>query len=61
MKVSLEELIQLKWQARCLNFSSHKKAMAIMAGSHHSGFRGHGMDFLETRRYLPGDDVRVLF
>ena len=60
MKVSLEELIQLRWQARSLSFSSRKKAMAIMGGSHHSGFRGHGMDFLETRRYLPGDDVRAI-
>lgn len=60
MQVSLEELIQLKWQARCLSLSSHKKAMAIMGGAHHSGFRGHGMDFLETRRYFPGDDVRAI-
>jgi len=60
MQVSLEELIQLKWQARSLNLSSRKKAMAIMGGSHHSGFRGHGMDFLETRRYFPGDDVRAI-
>ena len=33
-------------------------ARSILAGAHVSRFRGRGMDFAESREYLPGDDVR---
>ena len=29
-----------------------------MAGAYRSRFRGRGIDFLESRNYQPGDDIR---
>jgi uncharacterized protein (DUF58 family) len=58
--ISLEELIRYCWQAPGLTLASRKQVLTTMGGIHHSGFRGHGIDFLETRRYLPGDDIRTI-
>ncbi|MCH8227345.1 MAG: DUF58 domain-containing protein [Proteobacteria bacterium] len=33
-------------------------AASSMAGAYRSRFRGRGMDFLESRNYQPGDDIR---
>ncbi len=31
-----------------------------LAGSYHSVFKGHGMNFDEVREYVPGDDIRAI-
>ena len=33
-------------------------AASALAGSYRSRFRGRGVDFLESRNYQPGDDIR---
>lgn len=33
-------------------------AASALAGAYRSRFRGRGVDFLESRNYLPGDDIR---
>jgi uncharacterized protein (DUF58 family) len=58
--ISLDDLNKYCLQAKRLKLPNCKQVMTTMGGIHHSGFRGHGMDFLETRRYQPGDDIRTI-
>lgn len=56
--VSMDELVNLQASQLELDLRGRKKALAVMAGSHRSTFRGRGIDFDEVRIYQPGDDVR---
>lgn len=56
--VSVAQLIQLQGQARKLDLSQRSFARASTTGSHHSRFRGRGMDYQESRIYQAGDDIR---
>ncbi len=60
VQISLDELILLRLKARALRLRSRHKVMTLLAGGRLSGFRGRGMEFEETRHYLPGDDVRSI-
>ena len=55
---SREELIGLRLQARDLLSRPRQAAQSVLAGSHRSAFRGRGMDYVESRGYQPGDDIR---
>lgn len=58
--VTMEELVGLA-SAHCeLDLHAQRRALAAMAGSHRSAFRGRGIDFDEVRIYNPGDDVRSI-
>lgn len=58
VRVSSEELIRLRLQARELRLDRRQAARSVIAGAHSSRFRGRGMDYLESRSYQPGDDIR---
>jgi len=58
--VTVSELIQLQGQARKLDLSQRSFAKASTTGSHHSRFRGRGMDYQESRIYQAGDDIRSM-
>jgi len=55
---STDELIQLRLHAHDLALRSRQTARSVLAGGHHSNFRGRGMDYLESRAYQSGDDIR---
>jgi uncharacterized protein (DUF58 family) len=55
--VGLEELLSLKAAARQFSLSSLKRNNSN-TGTHSSHLLARGMEFAESRRYLPGDDVR---
>ncbi len=59
-RVSIDELISLRQQARNLNLNRKQTARAQLAGGHASRFRGRGMDYQESRIYQPGDDIRSM-
>ncbi|MFQ5642256.1 MAG: DUF58 domain-containing protein [Thiogranum sp.] len=58
--VSNEELIRLRLQARELHLERRQTARSIIAGAHGSRFRGRGMDYVESRGYQAGDDIRSM-
>lgn len=55
--VTLDELLQLSNGSKQLSLSA-RRVMHSQAGPHHSRLLGRGMEFAESRRYQPGDDVR---
>lgn len=56
--VSSAELVQYRLTARDLKLGNRRPARSTISGGHVSRFRGRGMDYLESRSYLPGDDIR---
>lgn len=58
VRVSLQELLALRGEARRLDLAPRGKVLATRSGGHLSPFRGRGMEFDEARIYQPGDDPR---
>jgi len=58
VRVTADELIRLRLVARDLRLGSRRPSLSTIAGAHHSRFRGRGMDYLESRGYQAGDDIR---
>lgn len=58
--VSSDELVQCRLQARDIRLDSRRPARSAITGGHTSRFRGRGMDYLESRAYQPGDDIRSM-
>jgi uncharacterized protein (DUF58 family) len=56
--VTTNELIRLRLAARDLHLGSRRPSLSTIAGAHASRFRGRGMDYLESRGYQAGDDIR---
>ncbi len=56
--LSATELIALKPRCNALSLPMHRPSVSALAGAYRSRFRGRGVDFVESRNYLPGDDIR---
>ena len=56
--IALADLIALRQEARHLDIAPRGKVLATRSGGHLSRFRGRGVEFDESRVYLPGDDPR---
>jgi len=52
------ELIALRPRCHALRLPMRQAAASSLAGAYRSRFRGRGVDFLESRNYQPGDDIR---
>lgn len=57
---NVEELVSLNALARHLSHLKARVASQAQSGSHHSRFKGRGMEFAEVRPYQAGDDVRSI-
>jgi uncharacterized protein (DUF58 family) len=60
VEVQLADLINMRHQTGVLGIKAKKRVHALLAGGERSPFKGRGMDFEESRRYQPGDDVRLM-
>ena len=56
--VNREDLLALRVHARGLQLKPCQSGRSLLFGQHQSKFRGRGMDYMESRHYQPGDDVR---
>lgn len=54
----LAELVRLQMDARRLLLASRRRSAAARSGQRPSRRRGRGIDFEESRQYLPGDETR---
>jgi len=52
------ELIALRPRCHALMLPMHRPAASALAGAYRSRYRGRGVDFVESRNYQPGDDIR---
>ena len=60
VEVQLADLINLRHQTGVLGIRARKRVHSLLAGGERSPFKGRGIDFEESRRYQPGDDVRLM-
>jgi uncharacterized protein (DUF58 family) len=58
--VALPGSEELERAARILAVRSRREVSSAFAGGYRSAFRGGGVEFEESRPYVPGDDVRHL-
>lgn len=58
--VSLAELVALEHRRLEATATPRRPVHSPLVGRHGSRLRGRGLDFLEMRHYLPGDDVRAI-
>ncbi|WP_395373213.1 DUF58 domain-containing protein [Marinicella sp. W31] len=56
--VTADTMVRQRHHARQFNLTGIKKATSAISGLHDSRFRGRGMDYLESRAYQIGDDIR---
>lgn len=56
--VQREDLLSLRPAARGLSLKPCQRGKSLLSGQHLSRLRGRGMDYLESRHYQAGDDVR---
>ena len=54
----LDDLLELRHQARALGVAAHHLVNSTFTGLYASVFRGTGLDFDEVREYREGDDIR---
>jgi uncharacterized protein (DUF58 family) len=54
------EASDLARAARTLQLRSRREVAGALAGGYRSAFRGGGIEFEESRPYVPGDDVRTI-
>jgi uncharacterized protein (DUF58 family) len=60
IQLSLDELVLLRAKAQGLSLKNRQKVASMLAGSYQSGLHGRGVDFVETRHYQAGDDIRSI-
>lgn len=59
--VSLNDLLKMEGLAKGFSFLAKKqKVKSTLGGKHASKLRGRGLDFVEVRHYVPGDDIRTI-
>lgn len=58
IQLEAAELIALRPRCNALTLPMHRPAASALAGAYRSRFRGRGVDFVESRNYQPGDDIR---
>jgi uncharacterized protein (DUF58 family) len=57
---SVPALAEIARAARILSVRSRREAAGLLVGEWRSAFRGGGIEFEESRPYVPGDDVRAI-
>ena len=60
VRIQLKDLIQARHYISNVEVNRNTRSHALLAGGERSPFKGRGVDFEESRRYQPGDDVRLM-
>ena len=59
-RISVGRLLRLRSEAERIRLSGGLRVGTKDAGPHRATVRGRGIDFEESRRYQPGDDIRTM-
>ncbi len=51
---------ELARRVRLTELRGRRVAGGVVSGAYHSAFKGQGIEFLEVREYVPGDDTRSI-
>ena len=51
---------ELSRKVRGLELRARKMTGGLISGAYHSAFKGRGIEFLDVREYVPGDDTRAI-
>jgi uncharacterized protein (DUF58 family) len=51
---------ELSHKVRGLELRARKMTGGLISGAYHSAFKGRGIEFLDVREYVPGDDTRTI-
>ncbi|SPE36276.1 conserved hypothetical protein [Candidatus Sulfopaludibacter sp. SbA3] len=51
---------ELARRVRLTELRGRKVAGGVVSGAYHTAFKGQGIEFLEVREYVPGDDTRSI-
>jgi uncharacterized protein (DUF58 family) len=51
---------ELSRKVRGLELRARKMTGGLISGAYHSAFKGRGIEFLDVREYVPGDDTRTI-
>ena len=51
---------ELSRKVRGLELRARKVSGGLISGAYHSAFKGRGIEFLDVREYVPGDDTRSI-
>ena len=60
VRVDLDDLIRLGQRPYRLPLSPLRRTREMLSGGNLSRFRARGMEYAESRAYLPGDDIRSM-
>ena len=60
VQVDVEDLISQRFKVRGVTLPGGLPARSVLAGGHRSRIRGRGMDYVESRHYQAGDDIRTM-
>ncbi|WP_144213227.1 DUF58 domain-containing protein [Shewanella donghaensis] len=60
LHVEYRHLVKLQALSHSFRLLPQWQAKSLMAGRHHSQFRGRGLNFEELKHYQVGDDIRCL-
>jgi uncharacterized protein (DUF58 family) len=52
--------IEILQKIKRIQITTAKKATDVFAGEYKSAFKGRGLEFVEVRDYLPGDEIRSI-
>ncbi|MDJ0656908.1 MAG: DUF58 domain-containing protein [Xanthomonadales bacterium] len=60
LEITSDDLIRQRLRARRISLTGKQPVSSVIAGVHSSRFRGRGVDYVESRNYEIGDDIRNL-
>ena len=60
IRITIDELIRMQYQARTINLAQYKKLFTVDCGNRISRIHGRGIEFEEVRDYQPGDDISTI-
>ena len=60
ISIDVEELVAVRGQLGNLSLRDLRRRSSYRSGARETRIRGRGMEYEESRAYIPGDDMRTM-